>query len=445
MHKKNVFVILLCLFGCCFVPIQAQSSYTISGICIDSITQIPVEGVHITISISKQIEISAKNGRFSFSCNSLPITVQFSHIGYISKTIIVKKDNYKHLKIALNKKTYTITTAQIQANPPPEIVYKDFSYSVLDYDFLNNNILLLVYKYRLNRSELLLINDKYDTLAQKKLSEKPVKLFTDCLNNVFLLEKNKSYLVTYDSVAHNLYLSHPISTEDFLNSIALCEVSLKNKLYFNINRYHNFISSYIYLDVPEYAKNNLGYPTILLKPKKLYEIYDSAKIMNFEREFSYFYYVKVLKRGITPEELEAFRLTQPLDWVDANTRFRPIKCPINKMNDSLMVIGDFINNKLLFFNHKDVLIDSFSIIFHKERFFEQKFYVDNITNRIYVLYNKRGIYTLSEISIKTGEKINNYSLPFIFIEKIKIKNGILFFMYRGVKTTDRWTLYKKKL
>ena len=73
-------------------------------------------------------------------------------------------------------------------------VFKDDHYSVLDYEIMDDNLLLLVYRYRLKRSQLVLLTRLGDTLDYTDAPEIPSKLYKDALNNVhYVTQSGKAY------------------------------------------------------------------------------------------------------------------------------------------------------------------------------------------------------------------------------------------------------------
>ena len=54
-------------------------------------------------------------------------------------------------------------------------VFKDMDYSVLDYEIMDDNILLLIFRYQLRRSELILLSLSGDTVSVVPIPEEQAR------------------------------------------------------------------------------------------------------------------------------------------------------------------------------------------------------------------------------------------------------------------------------
>ncbi len=72
-------------------------------------------------------------------------------------------------------------------------VFKDKSYSVLDYEIMGDNLLLLVFRYQLKNTELILLERGGDTLSIVPIPElKPLRLYKDFLTNIHYISTEKN-------------------------------------------------------------------------------------------------------------------------------------------------------------------------------------------------------------------------------------------------------------
>jgi len=73
-------------------------------------------------------------------------------------------------------------------------------------------------------------------------------------------------------------------------------------------------------------------------------------------------------------------------------------------------------------------------------------YADEITGKAYSLFKINGISKLCEISLETGEIINENIIPnFKYIENIKVRNGFVYFLYRINSPLELMKLYKMEI
>ena len=136
---------------------QQSVPFKISGTVSDQSTDEPVENVHVIVKSQKQGTTTNDRGQFTLYISKLPFTLEFSHVSYDSDNLQFEYPPARNLEISLEKKTRLLDEVVI-VNQKIDTVFKDDIYSVLDFKPIEQGILLLVYKARLSRSELRLLD-----------------------------------------------------------------------------------------------------------------------------------------------------------------------------------------------------------------------------------------------------------------------------------------------
>ena len=118
----------------------------------------PLAGTHILLDGTSYGTISGPDGSFRLGITRFPAKLQLSHVGFEDRYFMVEKD-HRHDTIMLGMKFkaemldgITVTDKKV------ETVFRDESYSVLDFEFHENGLMLLIFRNRLKRSELVLLS-----------------------------------------------------------------------------------------------------------------------------------------------------------------------------------------------------------------------------------------------------------------------------------------------
>ncbi|MEI6901044.1 MAG: carboxypeptidase-like regulatory domain-containing protein [Bacteroidota bacterium] len=162
------------------------------GLVRDELTLKPLRDVNIKVYGTTRGTATDQAGNFSLAFNRLPATLVFSCVGYEIATYDISTIPDKPVEFLIRSKSYMLGEVDISSRKY-SFLFKDKDYSVLDYELLGDNILLLIFRYQLKRAEMVMINRNGDTLAISKLPETPpASLFKDFLANVHYFSKAKN-------------------------------------------------------------------------------------------------------------------------------------------------------------------------------------------------------------------------------------------------------------
>lgn len=193
--RMNYYIVL-------FLTIQtitfAQTTL-FKGIIIDEQTSKPIQDVNIKVHGTTKGTSTDIAGNFSLTINEFPVELIFTCIGYESATFEATKFSGKTIKFILRPKSYMLQEVNISSKKYT-FIFKDKDYSVLDYELMDDRILLLIFRYQLKKSEIVLLSRSGDTLAISTLPElPPASLYKDFLSNVHYISKmENSYQCFYN-------------------------------------------------------------------------------------------------------------------------------------------------------------------------------------------------------------------------------------------------------
>jgi hypothetical protein len=406
IRKKTIFIIISCIINI----VALAQNVKIRGYIFDSLAKSPLEQVEIITDDQSAKAVTDEHGFFSISVDKLPCNLQFRHLSYTTKDVLVI-DNRNYFKFFLIIKSFDLTPVEINLKLPEQVM-PDKHYHIMDYEFYNDRMIVLAYE---NQSflnpVLLLMNLNGDTLSRVKVS-KPVKLCKDFTGIVFLYTKTSAWKVNFDST--KLYLSDPIDIADFdaVNNVILGQSGTHCYLKQSFNN-NQQIDYYNYEEINDTLN---CFRTIV--------DYD-----NIKRNLKGFYF---------DGKEEDIRFQQLI-------MLRPVYAPLICLKDTL-VLFNFIESKIEKYDATSIPIDENTICFHKDKSFSDELLVDAVDSKVYLLFCKNGLSTLKEVDVSNGKIVQTVSIPaFVFIEKIKIYDNVVYFLYKEKYNQEYKKLYKFKI
>lgn len=424
-------ILLLLIFNIFFLTFlfSQDTSIFISGKVIDVTTNLPLNNVSVFGQGTLQGTITNANGYFEFSSKQQNIVLAFSFLGYEKAFIkIAGGIESQPLEVRLVPKTHQLGEVIISSNPL-KTVAKSKSYNILDYGFYDENILLIVFKNNLSKSNLILINSDGDTLDVIAIPEKPLKFFKDCLGYYHIVEENNTYQIYFDSVELQLGTAVPIPTFEAI--LLNCLAEDDHNLYFkqtygsylhDLNRLfvktNNHKINYYYINKKDKSNNSL---------KTITDV-EISKLIDEEQKY------------LESKEKEGFYLRNPLekeyDRIFAEKiLYKEIYAPLFKIKDSICIFN-YQNSMIEFYSAYGKLVKEVNINYHLYNEWKPEMFLEERGKCVFVLFEKNGITTLRPVSIENGILLNSYKIPYTFVENIKVKDNYIYFLYKGQDSSD---------
>ncbi len=401
---KNFYSIIL-LFIFFISNIYSQSgSIRVSGKITDSNTGSIIKNVNIRIKGTNVGSVLFKNGHYSINVSEIPATIIFSHIAYEKHYLKINSKISQEINIQLKPLIVKLDEFSISGKIVKNIL-KNKPLHISDYEFYENNILLLAYKDRkLSKTKILLVDDFGDTIAGLPV-RKPVKFFKDCIDNVHLICKDTVWQIYFDS--EKLQLLYPVNPKKFDLIMKTCVEESGNNIYFMDYAYHNQILKYYY------------YNRKTKKAKTLRIIGDEkaiAMVDDFDR-----YIQRLIDFGVS--DIGAYIRFDKMCMIE------PVFVPLNKIGDTICIFN-YVNSIMEFYDHDGELVNKTPIDFHNKKHRVEDIFIDEVYNKVYTLFKINGISYLYEINLKDGSLGKAIKIPdFPFVSKIQINNGNIYFLY----------------
>jgi hypothetical protein len=119
--------------------------------------------------------------------------------------------------------------------------------------------------------------------------------------------------------------------------------------------------------------------------------------------------------------------------------FAPVFAPIHAV-DGEVVIFNFGEGKMMFFDSLNTPLREVNIPFHRNKWLKRSLLQDQAQEKFYVIFEERGRVSLHELNVATGELSAAVTLPsFPYMERVTVHKGQIYFLYRE----DNFLEYKK--
>lgn len=405
--KQSIIFILLIL------SLESVAQVRLIGSVRDSATSKVIENVHLLLP-DKQGCVSNDHGLFFLKVKSLPIKVKLTHIGYHDKTVIVKHKNDLS-EVFLQSKNYQLKPVTISEEVPVNII-KNSKLYVTDYDFKGDSIVLLAFKNRKNnQKQIVLLSDQGDTLKSRNL-KKMDALYRDCFNNHHLLTEEFAYqLHIHDE---NIDFIHPTKRDSLVKTF---------------NTIVEKIGPYYYLKLAEYSNQVVKF--------YIFNSLDSSLTL----------WRTIADEGGLERLGDKNRLQSSKGYTATDARFEemafyaPKFVPLVKRNDSLLLFNH-VESRIEVYNKFGEEIGTVEISYHLDKKWKEELFVDDINGKLYTLYKRGGVSYLKQINALTGEIAKTVKIPeFLHVEKIKVHNDKLYFLFQDSQEYDYKQLFSMNI
>jgi len=398
----------------------------ISGTVVDSESKSPLVGVNVFIDGSTLGTITDEKGRFKIEVNNLPFVLTISYLGYERRKLTITASSNEYQYITLSKVASNLPEAVVSAKPKIDTIYRE-PYSVIDYDFFDKYILLLVYKGFKKRYSVLLMTHEGQVLDEQSLGQSlPVGFFRGCLGAIHFLTGD---------VAQQIYIQNekivfykPVALAVFEKTAYNCVLSDKEYVYFRDYYMRGQILNYYRIHKKSTDGEREKYALIIDE--------DRARMADDEARF------QKMK-----EDIDAFppmgigEMLSNSAFV-SRVIFEPIYAPIYQLSDSL-IIFNHRENRIEFYTKPQIIAKTVKIDFQNNRKWKKEIIRDEDTEAFYTLYDTRWGYQIKKLNVQTGKLKDLVELDRAFIDNVKIKGGFLYFLQSNNYGNDQISKLQK--
>lgn len=416
------FLILVLIF--IFNKLKAQDNHIVlTGQVIDSLSGKSIEGVHISSKESQIGVITDEKGYFKLTFPETSVLLKISSIAYTTKHCLINSKEDSILIIKLSPKTYSLEEVSINTNTYNK---HQSRYSVLDYEFKGDSILVLQ-KKRSNRGypSLVVLDWKFDTLMLKKKLPKDIsKIFKDCLNSLHLVSNDSVYQIIFDGDSLNLY--PPYERVWFDRIMGNCLFRKDGEIYFEISTYRGYGHEIISINEET-------------KEKKLFVRYvDKQHLSRMKESISHissYYFMHNIVNAATNDSAAVHHIT----FYDDESRFikeigdKPIENKICLNNDTISYLN-YYESKIHNFTKHDQPLTEISIDYNPELGWGSQIIVDDNENIVYSIVKDRTSFKIFSINSQKGVTNFKTKLSVFDGNNLKVNNGYLYYLENRSKS-----------
>jgi hypothetical protein len=341
------------------------------------------------------------------------------------------------LEITLIQKEVPLEPVVIRAKPKPDTLVYSGKFSIYDFDFYEDKYILLTAENALNKAEIKLADQYGKVLSTTKI---PVEggiakeLYRDYMGFTNVICENYIYRI---QVYHDKFIIFALRPEDFNSLVKPIIDTVNNK----------FIFSDYWKEYPLFKY--YSYDPGIKKQDELITITNADLLAMYNMEY---YYMKPRQRLEALEMAETYKIDKNvaaalMTGFTKSLFYDPLYAPLFILQDTICVF-DHYKDMLFHFDKNGTKLDSVAISYnHPKNWKEWKRLMlkDDIENSIYAVYDKNGHKYLKLIDHHNGKDKGKYKLIFHSADKVKVRDGYIYYVYRPFESTQEKFLYRERI
>lgn len=415
LRIQIIALLVLCLLS---VNVDAQ---TITGFIKDAATNEPLVGVNIAIDGTREGTVTDENGFYRLSVGKIPVVLTFSYIGYNTRKVSVTSVGQKSINVQLEAVASNLPEAIVSGQLKIDTIYRA-PYSVLDYEFFDEYILLLVYRGVGKRYSVLLVNADGEELSEKSLGDAlPVGFYKGCMGAVHFLTGRSAFQIYLDNEAIKFY--KPVNLDAFEETAYPCVLAADNYLYFQNYHTRGQVVHYYRVSENDTAKTQESFAVIV----------DEERATMADDEYRFQKMVESLA-SFSAEPMGIAELMSDASFL-SRVVFEPIDAPLFDYKDTLLVFNHRFH-QIEYYVQPNVSVKQVSIDYSKDNKWTKEVLRDEDTEQFYTTCDTRWGYIVKKINVETGETTDLIELDRAFVSNVKIKGGFLYFLENNFRKND---------
>ena len=438
MNMHKILGILFILF----IHLNGFSqTYTIKGKVVD-VDGHPISDARFYFSLKDRLKYKTdENGNYSIEYKvGQNDSLKFEHVAFENALVIItkrltRKADTGIIVVDIVMPDRMLNVLEVRANVP-DTLFGTQEYSVADYEYDRSGLMvLLTYEKTLSKGSVLrLVDNENKVLDKHYVQGESVELRSDFRGNVHLVCEEKVFLIKTVDNRFRIYLEE---RDYFFKYVLPIIDTIGENLYFS-----NYSELYPAFDYLEFNRKDSVYkPMLTVEDQPLMELY-RAEFKYVDVRTKLWAHNKQIETGIDKEI-----------WVGAavftnSIYYEPLYAPLFKVGEDSILVFDHYKNYLYKYTPENGFADSVRIAYHKDARksgWEQPLLQDRANDNIYVEFLINGFTYLSEIDVKTGLVRKSFRLYYKYIEKIKIIDGYVYYIFRPFESIQKKYIYREKL
>lgn len=435
---KRLLILLSWIFT---TTAYAQSVVKIS--CIDRNSLEPIANVNLTLSLQDSIQ-TCKTNVAGLAQIALFDTKELFYVS--SEHPMYEPLSYRYqsvrntldtlfIKLVLKPiKSQSMDQVVVKAPGIPDTVFNSTEFHVADFEVTDaGDYILLVYPKRSGHKNAILWYDGINIKDSMSIHGIGINLIKDYRDNIHLICQEEVYHVSHKNDSIALF---SIPKDYFLDYVLPIVDTTTSKLFFsNFNMYYPAFD-YFALDQIDSSY------------RKIIHIEDPLMMELYRSEYKW---VDVRTR-LWAKQKEIETGVDAQIWVGANYFTQSIYykvpfAPLFKILDSIYVL-DFQSDQMIVYTPMGEVSRRTPLLFHYHKDktgWKRIILKDESTQALYALFEKDGISMLGKIDLTTGKILSKHRLYHKYVEKIRIHQGNVYYIYRPFESIQKRFLYKERL
>jgi hypothetical protein len=381
----------------------------ITGIAVN-INGDPINGAHVSCKGKSTGAITDNSGRFTLSNIGSCDIIVFNHVNYKSKEVSISELRVNST-VVLQDTTYIMNPVDIYSKPVIALL-PDTPLFISDYEITDGHIYLCAFKNRQLGKPFLLFTDMNGKIVDSEPLPETGELYKDPDEAVYLCQKDYAFQVIPEN--DNLFMSEPFESRYIVNAREHWTHSMGDSL---ILRYY-------------FARNQgLGY-----------------FIRQLPNDSAIEWLVYVDEEAIDRMSWGGFFDGNEFDKrFESQIVYKPIQVPVF-FEENRVLAFNFISGNIEFLDSSGALQKEVNMQYADMSKIKPEIYFDSYTRKYYGREIRSGLNRIVEIDVETGKALESFSFKgYPFIEKLKIFNNVLYFLYKDYSGDEYKRLYKSPL
>lgn len=391
----------------------------ISGRVTDKETGAALPGTTLLQLGQERGVVADSNGQFTLEIQPGKPQVRVQFLGY--KTVIERVMPDKSVyNFALEVEEISLPGALI-TDSKIQRVYPDKRVMVVDYEFLGDNIIVIIYARDRGRNVLQLLSPDLAILSEYDDPEDPPQaLVQDCIGARHCISARFAGQVDY--FAGNQLIVRKDSLHLYRKYVEPCLASLDSTYFFGFAP-NDYSRSFTWVRADGKRR---GFLYGSIDKEALTRVKDEEMMAqmtggNASVEITSSYSGRV-------ESREAFQAGLNASYLKT-IAFPPSFVPILTVASTACVF-DHPHHKILRFNAQGKQLSAVPITYDKLKHWKKFILASDDGSEVFTITEQNGYTTLHRIDLSTGALAEQWELPFQFVQKISVKGRYAYFTYR---------------
>lgn len=419
---------------------NAQKPFSLIGTLTNKQNK-PVEGALIQVLNSNYNALSDVKGAFKITIpHKQHLSILFKHASYVSKIKefdVNDSTDTLRISVALIYKEISLDSITVKPKLKPDTIAYSGKFSIYDFDFYEDKYILLTAANKLDKAEIKLADYTGKILSTTKIPAEAglaKELLHDYMGYTNVVCENAIYRII---VYNNAFIIFSLNAKDFNSFVKPIIDTVNNKLIFSDYRKEYPSFNYYSYNQSDKTKNTL----ISITNEDLMSIY------NME-----YYYLKPRDKLEAREIADEYKVDKKvaaalMTGFTKSLFYDPLYAPLFILKDTICVF-DHYKDALFHFDKHGKKLDSIAISYnHPKNWREWKHLMlkDEIENAMYAVYAKDGHKYIKLIDHNNGKEKGKYKLIFHSGDKVKVRDGYIYYVYRPFESTQEKFLYRERI